>query len=517
MIKNPYIKRKDAASRLDGASLAMTTTVAETMMSTKEINCSFQDGNKVDEEKNVQKTDPAAAKTISDLIKASFPKTTISITNKNNTDGKNTSSTSRSQIPPDLTSTTSFTSFNLPIGERLPSRNISFGLAEILTIPEVYHRFRKVHHPASNIIYQPPSRNSNNDESCNSSTRKKNHPSIRVTGVVLHRVVHDDASVSLILGDPLANLHQPPRPRHDDIDNTHFQSTGTKRKLSSAAENTSSAISKKLSTLATRAIHNRTTPDQQTSTIAANTTDDTLETNNHSNNGLKHGILVKRNSLFTGNKKRNLVYVKRNHPSTHRVTLASPSSDAPKRSTMSTTVKSMPKNISSTAESPLTLLIKSLLPDSSRNHCQRDVARVWVVSDPEQQKHQNHPVCNVNDLVMVMGEVQTFRTGTKRDNDTATSSSTKSPNAHDNETLYASDLLSTNHESCAALRDILPKLVIMNDDGDDTDHDEQLFYVQARIVCIANGTHMKLHTDALQVRRAFLERQQSVLLSNKID
>jgi hypothetical protein len=451
----------------------------------------------------------------------------------------------------------SSTSFNLPIGERLPSRNISFGSAEILTIPEVYRKFRMRHPPESTLLNQQQQKQSQNsnkgefqplstsmmmlnmqekfDGHCSGTTRKRNLHSIRVTGLVLHRVVHADASVSLILGDPLATLQQAQSSQKRHNTHTPSQSTGTKRKLSSViaagrtpiverAKNTSSAISNNKSTSTTSAIssHGPTMQEQQTSTTAAiNVTNDRKEEatensqtsnahnnshiHNQSNNGLKSGNFVQTNSLFKRNKKRNLVYVKRNQTRTRRVTLATPSShNVPTPMTMSKT----------TAENPLTLLVQSLLPDSSRNHHQspKDVARVWVISDPEQQKQGHHPVCNVNDLVMVMGEVQTFRTGKKRNNNTTATTTT--PSAQDNDILYASDLLTMNHGSCDALTDILPKLAVTNDDSEDTDVDEQLFYVHARIVCIANGTHMKLHTDALQVRRAFLERQLSVILSN---
>lgn len=96
---------------------------------------------------------------------------------RDNKDSKTTSINDSTPLIEEIKKTQS--SVSLPQWQRLPSRSISFGSAEILTVPECYRHFK---------TYLGRS--------------------VRVTGTVLHRHVHDDCMISLVIGDPLEQLHR---------------------------------------------------------------------------------------------------------------------------------------------------------------------------------------------------------------------------------------------------------------------------------------------------------------------
>lgn len=295
----------------------------------------------------------------------------------------------------------SSSSNNLPMWQRLPSQTITFGSAEILTIPEACQRLA--------------------DASGNSATS-----SIRITGVVANKHVHADGSVSLVLGDPLAPLRK-------------AQSSILKRKRPLASKTpagdakTTEAITKTPATTASSTTSTKKTP--------ASTASSTAKTP-----GVTFQVPAKRpQSILFNSKKKNLVYKKK---TTGRRLSFAAGGLVKKRS-------------------PLELLVQTLSAGGNS-------ARIWVVVPSNSQQE----AIAVNDLVMVMGEVQHVN------------------NNNNNTENNAPTLL------CAAVTEVTATTQT-NTTTTTTAHAPQS-YVRARIVRNANGTNMKLYTDALMARRAFL-------------
>jgi hypothetical protein len=218
-------------------------------------------------------------------------------------------------------------SISLPLWQRLPSETISFGSAEILTVPEICQRFR------NNSIDGQPGK------------------SIRVTGVLVHRYVHADASISLVLRDPLANLNETRRP-----------SSILKRPRPSSSRST--AAKAQPITPAVRIIAPATTKTPGTTLPLATTT--------------TTGKRPQQSILFNKAKTPVLVYKKQN--TERRLSFAAGLKQAPDL------LKRPP-----TVTNPLDVLANSIKGSSC----------IWiVVANPLTVQ------LAVNDLVMVIGEVQ---------------------------------------------------------------------------------------------------------------
>lgn len=295
-------------------------------------------------------------------------------------------------------------SINLPLWQRLPSETISFGSAEILTVPELSQRFR-------------------------SSVDGQYSKSVRVTGVVRYRYVHADASISLVLGDPLAVLNETRRKIHtpkQTLPNSLIPETPSVRNGAAAATKTPG----------TNVALTTTTGKRPQSSILLNRKKAPVLVYKKANTGKKLS--------FAAGLKPTAGRLKRPH-------------DSP------------------SAMDPLLSLVNAL---SGTSDC------IWIVV-AESQIGQ----CAVNDLVMVMGEVQRCDGEASRENDHH-----GRPDGEDGVSFRMSNCPSSFSE-CAALMNVYEKI------GHRT-----VYYIQARIVRIVNGTNMKLHTDALLARRAFLQR-----------
>ena len=338
-------------------------------------------------------------------------------------------------------------SFNLPLAQRLPSQTISFGSAEILTIPEVCQRLQQQ-------VQQPLASEANNSKNV----------CLRVTGVLLFQHLHVDGSRSLILGDPLQPInnlgkHITPRSmfRRGSTSLTP-RTPGADTKTSSAGNSSTSAIST-LKPPPEATATKTTAPDSnvfsatETALSGCKALSEAQPTLPQTNTDTKtpaatkmsiSGVKRKPGSsmLFNRNGKTpKLVYRKKGSEGNQNLR---------RRSILSRKID------------PLDALVEQLQrPDIH--------GTVWVVMS------QDTPMATrleTHDLVMVMGEVWNF---------------VGSNNSY-------------NPMTCAAVTDVHSTLA-----GDSLQQQQQQRpFVLARIVRQVNGTSMKLYTETLLKRRAFL-------------
>lgn len=149
MAINPYLKKPEEASVAKQPAEDLFTSITSAALSPASLSVPPAAAQHVQEEEEETTTKPAAVE----------PVTSIAPNQEKQTFGHKDSAV-----------------------ERLPSRNVSFGSAEILTVSELQKN-------ASHYV---------------------DH-SVRVTGVVLHRHVSNDGNVCLVLKDPSIQQQQKPK------------------------------------------------------------------------------------------------------------------------------------------------------------------------------------------------------------------------------------------------------------------------------------------------------------------
>lgn len=325
-------------------------------------------------------------------------------------------------------------SVNLPLWQRLPSASISFGSAEILTAAEAYQRLRN-----------------------SSAVGQYDNQSIRFTGVVVHRFVHADASISLVLGDALAALSTRRRP-------TSILKRSRPGSLGSSGPKTPSVAAVAPIETASRLealTAGFTVPSASRTAVVAPTT-----TTGTTRNVTAATTITKRpqSSIGVLNKKKTPVLVYKKQNVGRRVSLAATGlNQTPGRLLKRALLK------------PLDLMVQAIA--GTRN--------IWIVVAAD---HPHAPHCTANDLVMVMGEVQSYSTGEMAGR----------PPGDDDD-----DVCDDNEDEarCSVLH-VAKRL-------GQRDGRKSVSYLKARIVRNVNGTNMRLHVDALMARRAFLQQQNS--------
>jgi hypothetical protein len=457
-------------------------------------------------------------------------------------------------------------STSLPLWQRLPSETISFGAAEILTVPETIHR----------LLHDHPSLPTT------AATMRPNNSSVRVTGVVQHRYVHGDGSVSLALIDPLAPLLMgkgaPMSQRHSRrrVPAMPILPSILKPSRPSVAAAAVPATADDATAISTTNCSTPLTPNPllhpspEAAAITATTATPAAvaASSSESNNKLKRvsmaasavkAIKSAVSSILFQKRKTShvkLVYRGKQQMQQQKNTTSSSASDSagrrlsfattgllkptpataastpaltragmvgsqkqpwwseagttpgPSSSASSTTTTPLctTTGTTSTVPSPLEALIEAV----RNGNC------IWVVMAVT--ANASIPVA-VHDLVMVLGEIVEWAPGARNKHDTGSASATAAENDADDSNDDADRSLAAGDQQerdasttapgwCLAVSDVAAKLlrphVLSNSSSS-----APTKYIQARIVRNVNGTNVKLQTDTLLARRAYLKRQLS--------
>jgi hypothetical protein len=313
---------------------------------------------------------------------------------------------------------------NMPMWQRLPSRNLSFQSAEILTVTECLQH--------TNLsVYADRS--------------------VRVTGSILERLVHSNSDnavnntdtnmVSLVLSDPLAAL--PP------------SRNALRRRSTSLGGNTNT-----VTTTANRRVSFPKTPTALNKIQHPGSSGNTL-TKQTRTPGTHTRTILRRKSggLLSGG------------------------SGGTTPVSTTTGLSSRKRNLSAafnptTPEDALVQTLASSSASSSSNNC------LWVLVNPQ---HVSVAHSTTGDLVMAMGEIREYKP-------------------------EDSDLPSTIHKIAARIRAAQKqqpgRKVAPVGQEEQTEQQQQqehnhrpIYFLQTRILRNANGTNMKLHTEALYARR----------------
>jgi hypothetical protein len=314
---------------------------------------------------------------------------------------------------------------NMPMWQRLPSRNLSFQSAEILTVTECLQ-----HTNLSSYLDR----------------------SVRLTGSILERFVHSNSDnamnntdtnmVSLVLSDPLAAL--PPTRKN-----------ALRRRSTSLGGSTCT-----VTTAANRRVSFPKTPTALNKVKQPGSSGNTL-TKQTRPPGTHTRTILRRKSggLLSGGS------------TAAKPGLATPATSSRKRNLSGAFNPTTPEDAL-----VQTLASSSASSSSSSNNC------LWVLVNPQ---HVSVTHSTTGDLVMAMGEIREYKP-------------------------EDSDLPSTIHKIAARIRASQQqqqagrKPVPGQEESANQQQDptfRPIYFLQTRILRNANGTNMKLHTEALYARR----------------
>ena len=336
----------------------------------------------------------------------------------------------------------------VPIDQRLPSRTVSFGSAEILTVSELVGS-------ASLFVDK----------------------SVRVSGVILNRcVMNDDASVCLVLGDPLRGDRPDPTLR-------------TPRKAFPVSSRR--IVTPHFSQARKPPVQpNQSTPETSkaltTTTVTPGTRDmvRTATTNNniHDMNTNPHATITPQRSPLLPSKTSTKIGFYRRIPKAPGG-LASSSAAAATATTTTATTTTTTMMMTPRTSKPLlgqkrklqSLRSPTQLENGIRTMQQNSTSAMLVVLESIQIEAIK---CNVRDLVMVLGEVRAY---TQPDEDELQRQNAAGTNGCLGGT-FLSKQFQRNHQ--------LP-----------------VFFVRPRIVRNVNGTNLHLQQQMLELRRKHMQER----------
>jgi hypothetical protein len=377
---------------------------------------------------------------------------------------------------------------NIPVWHRLPSESITFGSAEIFTIPEVVERFREM------AALEP----SHADDDGGNSLGRSNMTSVRVTGVVWHRHVHSDGSVSLVLRDPLTPIQSKTtpaaaatagrpmasilkRPRtesHQLISLSDGVVFGGAHQVTPAAADASVVPTTFKST-------SETSTETKQAAIANNSS--TVKTPSAGN----ENTVIRPLSTALNNKNKTFVYKKTN-TSGRRLSFAGIKPGLTSGESGGIGAKRRLPSSTVVPQDPLDAMVKAIAGA---------VPCVWVAIAPGH--HQLSAVCAVNDLAMIIGETQTVALQM-----TGHQPTTSAANQKDMDGEVAIAGAAHSDVRCSAVTEVIQKLLTQGSMvSSQNGKMNPMHCLNARIVRNANGTDMRLHTEALVTRRLFMQEQ----------
>ena len=323
------------------------------------------------------------------------------------------------------------------------SQQLSFGSAEILTISEYLQH-------------------------CEVFCRERK--SVRLTGRLIHRIVHGATMISFVLNDPMESLK-----RKATTARTTAATTGNPRAVSKETQLYASTFTAGTSS---------TVRPQRPPSLGGRSS--SSSNNNHT---AKRSSLLSSSATTTSHR---LVYKKtpgglRTPAAAARTTSATgiisnmsrlKDTSVPQRqlhNPVETLVQALTTTISSSSSSGESIVDKS----NSRG------AAVWIIANPRHVMVQD---CVVGDLVMVIGEVGCLGGSSSNNNNNS------NQNGHDVTINTLPSVVCLEKEDATVLEQVRKA----------TTAQQQQYYVAARICRNVNGTDMSLFTQALMTRRKFL-------------
>ncbi|GFH53372.1 hypothetical protein CTEN210_09848 [Chaetoceros tenuissimus] len=363
---------------------------------------------------------------------------------------------SASQTSSDEQKAKSVPTGEIPLVERLPSRNVTFQSATILTVPEL----------SSCIYASTKAKACSSEEEAQCIFENKPLTDVRVTGVVQQIVITNDAQGNqksfVVLGDA---LFVAPKRQTGTLNRNRYQSFSKKNTSFSKLHMTP----KKINTTAQR---NLKTPSSSTSTLSMKTPQ-TFSTQKTPSTNTQPKAMI---GTSLSGKKRRLVTVK---PKVHNSLLNR-------------------KNIAT----PLNPIRPNTLK-SRMNSTRIDRRQQELVQKVKQGMHiiivdvtdTTLEGCKVDDLIMIMGSI----------------ACTPLPNEESGRynMLSALGVIQSNYahstrESEKDSKDTCTKGDTLDGKKQEAMH-KMGMYVQARILQVVNGTDMNLLQKALELRRKHVE------------
>lgn len=350
---------------------------------------------------------------------------------------------SASQTSNDEAKAKSVPTGEIPLVERLPSRNVTFQSATILTVPEL-----------SSCIYTSTKVCSSEQET-QCIFQEKPLTDVRVTGVVQQIVITNDAQGNqqsfVVLGDA---LFVAPKRQTGNLNRNRYQPPSSKKNTSISKLH---MTPKKIDSIA----RNLKTPSSSTSTLSIKTPQTFTTQKTPSTNTQPKAMI----GTSLSGKKRRLVTVKKVHNSLLN------------RKNTSTPLNPIRPNLSG----------KSRMNSTRIDRRQQDLIQKVkqgmhiVIVDVANTTLEG---CKVDDLIMIMGSIA------------CTSLSNDESRRYD--MLSALDVIQSNyiHSRGESEEDSKDSKEVINKMGT---------YVQARILQVVNGTDINLLQKALELRRKHVE------------
>lgn len=350
---------------------------------------------------------------------------------------------STSQTSNDEVKAKSVPTGEIPLVERLPSRNITFQSATILTVPEL-----------SSCIYTS-TKVCSSEQEAQCIFQEKPLTDVRVTGVVQQIVITNDAQGNqqsfIVLGDA---LFVAPKRQTGTLNRNRYQPPSSKKNTSISKLH---MTPKKIDSIA----RNLKTPSSSTSTLSIKTPQTFTTQKTPSTNTQPKAMI----GTSLSGKKRRLVTVKKVHNSLLN------------RKNTSTPLNPIRPNLSG----------KSRMNSTRIDRRQQDLIQKVkqgmhiVIVDVTNTTLEG---CKVDDLIMIMGSIA------------CTSLSNDESSRYD--MLSALDIIQSNyiHSRGESEEDSKDSKEVINKIG---------MYVQARILQVVNGTDINLLQKALELRRKHVE------------
>eukprot|EP00956_Cyclotella_meneghiniana_P002262 scaffold2560_cov70-Cyclotella_meneghiniana.AAC.1 len=390
------------------------------------------------------------------------------------------------------------------MADRLPSRNVSYQPAEILSVGELYrylyHDYDRRKFALEKVDSQP------RDESKESSFHKLT--SVRITGVLLSSNYSDEEIPKLygkgqwlLIGDPLEKMRCAKKelPSHPSSVGEIAQPSVQKEGVINATSTSTTQLNNAFKAT------DKSTPADESKTLATPSLLNTPSLTNKTTTSSRLGSLL-------NDKKRKFVYSKgpgRNSLSSSKSSLTTKKFQTPKRVTTFSTINSISGKrgaLFSSANKGASLQLKTASNkiQSPNTIIQTHPSPIVPVWNGSTRNDNGLDGSVIGDLVMLMGEIVIEQCDRCKDSDMDNSF------AENDQPKQDIDALSMISLSAHDIRDAarcIASLALQKDKASTKCCNQCVKFIQARFVKNANGTDMNLQKEALKVRREYMNKR----------